>query len=36
MEACEMLQVAFGEQTVGEKKTHFIVVSKIKWCSLYC
>jgi len=28
-EACEMLQVAFGEQTVG-KNTHFLVVSKIQ------
>jgi hypothetical protein len=28
-EACEMLQVAFGEQTVGEN-TYFLVVSKIQ------
>jgi hypothetical protein len=31
MEACKMLQVAFGEQTVG-KNTQFLVFSKIQNC----
>jgi hypothetical protein len=35
MEACEMLEVAFVEHTVG-KNTYFLVVSKIEWCGLYC
>lgn len=35
MEAREMLQVAFGEQT-GEKHVLFSGFQSPEWCGLYC